>query len=164
MEDDERAGDGYSDQGDTRADITAASEAAFEQVICYLRARAEACALPGGVGSFDVLYVNERELVVWLTPGREGQRVGEHAVPTDALALAWEALRAATVLDEPTAAELAGSRARGRWLLALLATLPGVRLDEEALIVRYMDDVATMPVSAPVTIPLAEHGSPPPAA
>lgn len=151
--DEAHAGEGQGDQGDTHANDTAT---AFERVVCYLRARAEACALPGGAGSFDVLVVNERELVVWLTPGREGQRLGEHTIPTNCLAAAWNAFSATAVMDVAALVSLTGSPVYGRWLLALLATLPGVRLDEETLTVRCAGESVVIPVGAPITIPLRE--------
>lgn len=133
--------------------------AAFAEVVRFLRSLADSRALPGGVGSFDVLYINDVEIVLWLTPGREGQRLGEHAVPTSCLETVWEVLRAATFLDEPTVADLVGSRGHGRWLLALLGALPGVRLDEEALTLRYG---AAAVEAAPVTVPLGDARIAPP--
>jgi hypothetical protein len=85
-----------------------------------------------GVGSFDLLAVSEREVLVWYTPAREGHIAGEYAIPTPRLATAWERLCAGETLDQGALAQIGASQAIGRWLLALLAQLPGVRASEDA--------------------------------
>jgi hypothetical protein len=105
--------------------------ATFEDVLRHLRQIEEQCEPPIGVGTFDLLCASEREILVWYTPVREGHRAGEHAIPTQGLAAAWEALRTGTPLGEADLAALAANPAGGRWLLALLAQLPGVRIREE---------------------------------
>lgn len=111
--------------------------ASFGEVIAFLRSLATPCALPGGIGDFDVLFVNEREVGLWLTPGRDGQQGGEHTIPTPCLESAWQALSVEAALEEAALAALAGNRAYGRWLVALLSALPGVGLREEPLGVMY---------------------------
>lgn len=103
----------------------------FAEVLSYLRRLDEPCRPPVGVGSFDLLCASERHILVWYTPRREGHTAGEHAIPARCLAVAWETLRAGAPLDEPALAALGASPAVGRWLLALLAQLPGVRVRDE---------------------------------
>jgi hypothetical protein len=105
----------------------------LEGVLRHLRALAESCAPPVGVGSFDVLYASEREIVVWYSPAREDHRAGEVVIPTIWLATAWTALLTGTTLDEEALCHIGSGLAGGRWLLALLAQLPGVRVREEPL-------------------------------
>lgn len=105
----------------------------FAAVLGFLRAISAPCVPPVGVGTFDVLFVNGREIVVWYSPARDGQHEGERAIPTARLAAAWQALVGGTTLDEAALEELGGNRARGRWLLALLALLPGVNVHGEPL-------------------------------
>lgn len=105
----------------------------FEQALATLRNLAYPSAPPIGVGEFDVLYASEREVVVWYSPVREGQRAGEVAIPCARLAAAWAALTSGATLDEGALAEYGAGIAGGRWLLALLALLPGVRVQSEPL-------------------------------
>lgn len=118
--------------------------ATLDDVLRYLRALEGPCVPPVGVGTFDLLCASERHILVWYSPAREEHRAGEHTIPTPRLAAAWRALRANARLDEPALTHLAGSPALARWLLALLALLPGVHL--------CMD--------APATLELAEVGAP----
>jgi hypothetical protein len=105
--------------------------ASFAEVLRYLRELGEPCVPPVGIGAFDLLCVGEREILVWYTPARDGHSAGERAIPTRCLADAWEALRAGTAMDEAALAAIGASPITGRWLLALLAQLPGVRVREE---------------------------------
>jgi hypothetical protein len=109
-----------------------------EQVLEWLRALAWPCAPPIGVGEFEILYASDSEVVVWYSPAREGHRAGEVAIPCARLLAAWEALRAGTVLDEPALIALGGNPATGRWLLALLAVLPGVRVLPDPLALSWV--------------------------
>src|SRR5258707_934575 len=108
--------------GDTDAD-----GARFADVLRHLRGLASSCGPPIGVGSFDVLYANNAEVVVWYAPVREHQQPAEVAIPTARLAAAWRALMRGETLDEAALEAHGGGPALGRWLLALLALLPGVR-------------------------------------
>lgn len=105
----------------------------FERVLATLRSLAYPCAPPIGVGEFDVLYASEREVVVWYSPVREGQRAGEVAIPCVRLAAAWAALTDGAMLNEAALSEYGAGIAGGRWLLALLALVPGVRVQSEPL-------------------------------
>ena len=115
----------------------------LEGVLRYLRAIAGTCEPPVGVGSFDVLYASEREIVVWYSPAREEHHEGEVTIPTVWLATAWTSLVAGTVLDEDSLRRIGMGIAGGRWLLALLAQLPGVQVREEPLILEW----APLPVA-----------------
>jgi hypothetical protein len=95
----------------------------------YLRGLAATCEPPIGVGSFVVLYASQREVVVWYSPAREEHREGEVSIPCRRVAAAWEALIAGQTLDEAALEALGEGPAGGRWLLALLAQAPGVRVE-----------------------------------
>jgi hypothetical protein len=118
----------------------------FDRVLEWLRALAWPCAPPIGVGEFEILYASAAEIVVWYSPAREGHRPGEVAIPCARLAVAWEALRAGSVLDEPALVELGGNPAIGRWLLALLALLPGMRVLPDPLALSWTAPTASEPV------------------
>jgi hypothetical protein len=105
----------------------------FDGILRHLRRLAAPCEPPVGVGSFDLLYANEREIVVWYSPARDYQQPGEVAISCARLASAWAALSAGKPLDEAALLAHGGSVGSGRWLLALLAQLPGVRVREEPL-------------------------------
>lgn len=99
----------------------------FADVLRHLRALAGPCAPPAGVGSFEPLYANDDEIVVWYTPAREAHQAGEVTIPCARLAAAWARLLAGERLARE-ALEADGDRpARALWLLALLAQMPGVR-------------------------------------
>lgn len=115
----------------------------FEQVLAWLRALAWSCAPPIGVGEFDILYANAAEVVVWYSPARDGHRPGEVIIPCARLEAAWNALREGRPLDEARLCELGGHAAMGRWLLAILALLPGVRVEASPL--ALILDVPTEP-------------------
>jgi hypothetical protein len=115
----------------------------LEGVLRYLRALAASCEPPVGVGSFDVLYASEREIVVWYSPAREDHHAGEVAIPTIWLATAWTSLVGGSALDEETLCRIGSGLAGGRWLLALLAQLPGVQVREEPLTLEW----APLPVA-----------------
>src|SRR5258707_635697 len=81
--------------GDTDAD-----GARFADVLRHLRGLASSCEPPIGVGSFDVLYASDAEIVVWYAPLREHQQPGEVTIPAGRLAAAWRALLYGETLDE----------------------------------------------------------------
>ncbi|HEX6798974.1 MAG TPA: hypothetical protein VF116_14785 [Ktedonobacterales bacterium] len=105
----------------------------FASVLRHLRALAGPCAPPAGVGSFEPLYANEREIVVWYSPAREAHAEGEVTIPCARLAAAWARLLAGERLARE-ALEADGDRpGRALWLLALLAQVPGVRICPDPL-------------------------------
>lgn len=112
---------------------TAGAEADFADVLRHLRGLALPCFPPVGVGSFDILYASEREVVVWYSPAREEHRTGEVAIPCERLAAAWRSLLGGEPLDEAALERCGEGVAGGRWLLALLAQLPGVRVQPAPL-------------------------------
>ena len=116
-----------------RLEGTSGAEAGFADVLCHLRGLALPCFPPVGVGSFDVLYASEREVVVWYSPAREEHRAGEVAIPCARLAAAWRSLMGGEPLDEAALERCGEGVAGGRWLLALLAQLPGVRVQSAPL-------------------------------
>src|SRR5215469_14612293 len=98
----------------------------FTGVLRHLRALTGPCAPPAGVGSFEPLYANDEEIVVWYSPAREAHAAGEVAIPCARLAAAWVRLLAGERLARE-ALEADGDRpGRALWLLALLAQMPGV--------------------------------------
>jgi hypothetical protein len=105
----------------------------FDAVLRFLRGLALPCAPPIGIGSFDLLFANEHEVVVWYSPAREEHTAGEISIPCARLAAAWAALRAGEALDEETLVRLGEGVAGGRWLLAVLAQLPGMQVRAEPL-------------------------------
>ncbi|MGH2487379.1 MAG: hypothetical protein ACRDHE_15330, partial [Ktedonobacterales bacterium] len=115
-----------------------------------LRAIATTCAPPVGVGSFDILYVNDRELVVWYSPVRDNQQPGEVAIARSYLRAAWRTLMERGRLDEADLIAVGESNKVARWLLAVLAQAPGVSFVAEpvALEWRAVEAVA-IPTSEP---------------
>jgi len=118
----------------------------FATLLAHLRTLAPPCQAPtGGAGSFDILYVCEREVCVWYTPTREGQEAREVIIPGTLLLGGWQAfMRAAhqaRALEERELCALAGGAYGGRWLAALLAQLPGVQAD-----------LVTVRITPPITI------------
>jgi hypothetical protein len=111
----------------------------FDAVLCWLRTLEHPCAPPVGVGEFDVRYASMAEVVVWYTPARDGHRPGEVAIPTTALAAAWRALAQRQVLDEADLALIGGGASVGRWLLAILALVPGVVAEGEPVCLRLRE-------------------------
>ena len=105
----------------------------FESVLRYLRTLAEPCAPPMGAGGFDVLYASAREVVVWYSPARDGQLPREIAIPAGALATAWQSLATGGRLDEAALLEFGLGTALSRWIMALLAQVPGVQVRREPL-------------------------------
>ncbi len=100
----------------------------FDGVLRYLRSLAGPCEPPIGVGAFLLLYASAVEVVVWYLPAREAHREGEVAIPCSALAAAWAALRSGAALDEAALERMGGNPVYGRWLLGLLAQIPGVKV------------------------------------
>lgn len=118
----------------------------FDAVLRHLRALAAPCEPPVGVGSFLLLYASEREVVVWYCPVREEHVEGEVAIPCAPLMTAWTALETGEKLDEPALAQIGGNLATGRWLLALLAQLPGIHaLEGEPVTLLRQPDAPDMP-------------------
>ena len=107
--------------------------AEFERVLAQLRSLAAPCDPPAGVGQFVVLFANDTETVVWYLPAREQHQEGEVAIPTARLRKAWEALLAGTVLDGAALESLGEGPAGGTWLLALLAQIRNVQVQQEPL-------------------------------
>lgn len=130
----------------------------FEGVLRYLRGLGAPCEPPIGVGSFLLLYASAHEVVVWYSPAREAHREGEVAIPCSRLAVAWKALTAGEMLDEATLERIGGNAIYGRWLLGLLAQIPGVtvRVDPLALLWSPPEpeepDEIPAPLDEPITI------------
>lgn len=116
----------------------------FEHELAWLRGLAWPCAPPIGIGEFEVLYASDAEVVVWYSPAREGHRAGEIAIPCARLVAAWERLTAGDALDEAALADLGAGPAGGRWLLALLAQLPGARVQPEPLTLAWAPEPEPM--------------------
>lgn len=129
--------------------------AKFEEVARRLRALATTCEPPVGVGSFDVLYVNERELVVWYSPARDHQQPGEVAIACSAVRAAWAALVERGALDEAGLLAAGQTNRTARWLLAILAQLPGVSFVAEPPTLRWRQPEEAVVVA--VTEPAAEE-------
>jgi hypothetical protein len=98
----------------------------MDELLRALRLLERTCEPPVGVGAFDVLYASAVEVVVWYSPARPEHRPGEVAIPTAWLAAAWTALAGGARLEEAALEELGQGSAGGRWLLAVLAQIPGV--------------------------------------
>jgi hypothetical protein len=105
----------------------------LEDVLACLRAVEWPCAPPIGVGEFEVLYVSAAEVVVWYTPARDGHKIGEVAIPCARIAAAWARLCDGATLDEAGLCEACGGVGMGRWVLALLALIPGASVHAEPL-------------------------------
>ena len=122
--------------------------AEFEDVARRLRAIATTCEPPVGAGSFDVLYMNARELVVWYSPSRDHHQPGEVAIARSAVCAAWSALVERGALDEATLLAIGQTNWTARWLLAILAQIPGVSFIEEPLSLRWRPQQEAVAVSA----------------
>jgi hypothetical protein len=106
----------------------------FAGVLRHLRTLSGPCAPPVGIGTFEPLYANDVEVVVWYSPAREAHAAGEVAIPCARLAAAWARLLAGERLARE-ALEADGDRpGRALWLLALLAQVPGVRAMTDPLV------------------------------
>jgi hypothetical protein len=105
----------------------------FDSVLRFFRTMAEPCAPPIGAGGFDVLYASPREVVVWYSPARDDQIAREIVIPAEALSDAWQALCAGNLLDETALGDLGLGSAGIRWVMALLAQVPGVQVRQEPL-------------------------------
>jgi|RhiMetdeSRZDD1v2_1073273.scaffolds.fasta_scaffold371180_2 hypothetical protein len=108
-----------------------------DELLRALRRLERTCEPPIGVGAFDVLYASVVEVVVWYSPARPEHRPGEVAIPTAWLAAAWAALLGGARLEETALEEFGQGVAGGRWLLALLAQLPGVVARAEPLALEW---------------------------
>jgi hypothetical protein len=125
----------------------------FTGVLRYLRGLGAPCEPPVGVGSFLLLYASEREVVVWYSPAKENHREGEVTIPCARIARAWEALIAGAPLDEPALEEYGEGPGGGRWLLALLAQIPGIAVRLEPLALAWSPEAALAPEpDAPPTL------------
>ncbi len=111
---------------DVSAPPDARLDAAFAALLRALRGLPGPCAPPVGAGEFDILYASEREVVVWYTPARDGVEQREVAIPGALLRAAWALALRGAPLDEAALRALAPGASGGRWLLALLAQVPGV--------------------------------------
>ena len=121
----------------------------LEDVLACLRAIEWPCAPPIGVGEFDVLYVSEAEVVVWYTPARDGQRTGEVAIPCAGIAAAWQRLSAGAALDEALLSAVCGGAGVGRWVLALLALVPGASVRQDPLTLHWSPPAPESAAPAP---------------
>jgi hypothetical protein len=119
----------------------------FAGVLAHLRGLAAACEPPIGVGSFLVLYASAAEVVVWYSPARETHREGEVSIPCARLAAAWSVLTTGATLDEPALERLGDGPAGGRWLLALLAQLPGASVRDDPLTLAWQPPIIPAPVA-----------------
>jgi len=128
-----------------------AGENDFEGVLRFLRSLGTPCEPPVGVGTFDVLYASSKEVVVWYSPAREEHSPGEVSIPCSRLVTAWAALTAGEPLDEQTLARIGAGVAGGRWLLAVLAQVPGVHLCDEPVALTWQPAEMSTP---------SEHGVP----
>ena len=108
-----------------------------DDLLRALRLLERTCEPPIGVGAFDVLYASAVEVVVWYSPARPDHRSGEVAIPTAWLAAAWAALIGGARLEEAALEEMGEGVAGGRWLLAVLAQLPGVVARYEPLALEW---------------------------
>jgi hypothetical protein len=106
-------------------------DTAFAALLRALRALPGPCAPPVGVGTFDILYASEREVVVWYAPARDGVEQREVAIPCALLRSAWSLALRGTPVDEAALRALAPGRAGAHWLLALLAQVPGMEARHE---------------------------------
>lgn len=127
----------------------------FDGVLRFLRSLAASCEPPVGVGAFDVLYASAEEVVVWYSPARQEHTPGEVTISCAHLAAAWAALAAGETLNEPALERIGGGVSAGRWLLAVLAQLPGVRVCDGPLALLWAPaqssdeaGASTSPVSA----------------
>jgi hypothetical protein len=133
--------------------VTAARIEDFNGVLRHLRGLGARCEPPIGVGSFLLLYASEREVVVWYSPAREQHREGEVAIPCAYIANAWHALQAGEILDETALESYGAGPAGGRWLLALLAQIPGVGVRADPLALAWEPDEAEDDPGAAVAEP-----------
>lgn len=131
----------------------------FDGVLRYLRGLGAPCEPPIGVGSFLLLYASAHEVVVWYSPARETHHEGEVAIPCSRLAAAWSALTAGETLDETALEHIGGNAIYGRWLLGLLAQIPGVSVRAEPLALLWSppepEPEALENVAVPLTDPIA---------
>jgi hypothetical protein len=141
--------------------VTPARIEDFAGVLRHLRGLGAPCEPPIGVGSFLLLYASEREVVVWYSPAREQHREGEVAIPSARIAAAWQALTSGAILDERALEDYGQGPAGGRWLLALLAQIPGVAVRADPLALAWEPEEAEMDESAEaVTEPAATPSRP----
>jgi hypothetical protein len=130
-----------------------------ETLARHLRGVATTCAPPVGVGSFDILYVNDRELVVWYSPVRDNQQPGEVAIARSCLRAAWETLLERGRLDESDLIAIGEGNRIARWLLAVLSQAPGVSFIAEPLALEWRasppgparEDAQETPAAAPAS-------------
>lgn len=133
------------------------SDIDFEGVLRYLRGLGAPCEPPIGVGSFLLLYASDHEVVVWYSPAREAHREGEVTIPCSRLAAAWKALTEGETLDEAALERIGGNAIYGRWLLGLLAQIPGVSVRVDPLTLLWSPpeqeaDEAPAPLAEPISL------------
>jgi hypothetical protein len=138
-------------------EATADEDEGFDGVLRFLRSLAAPCDPPVGVGTFDVLYASADEIVVWYSPARDGHTPGEVTIPCGRLAAAWATLTAGETLDESALERLGAGLAGGRWLLAVLAQLPGVQMRDDPLVLSWARAPVAFvaPIEAPVSVATA---------
>jgi hypothetical protein len=130
--DDEDGADGAVGRGSEGPAHEAGLDAAFAALLRALRALPGPCSPPIGAGAFDILYACEREVVVWYEPARDGVEQREVTIPGALLRDAWALTLRGEPVEEAALRALATGAAGGRWLLALLAQVPGVETRREA--------------------------------
>lgn len=128
-------------------------DTSVESVLRCLRALADPCEPPIGVGAFDVLYASEREVVVWYSPARAEHHSGEVAIPTLRLCEAWALLQQGERLDESALAAIGQGLAGGRWLLAVLAQVPGVCVQTDPLALAWDARDPRLAILTPPALP-----------
>jgi hypothetical protein len=123
------SGEPWADEPGEPERRDAGLDAAFAGLLRALRALPGPCAPPVGAGAFDILFACEREVVVWYAPARDGREdtvQREVSIPGGLVRAAWALTLRGEPVDEAALRALAASAGRGRWLLALLAQVPGV--------------------------------------
>jgi hypothetical protein len=123
--------DGVDGRGPEGPAHAAGLDAAFAALLRALRSIPGPCLPPIGAGAFDVLYACEREVVVWYEPARDGAEQREVTIPGALLRDAWALTLRGEPVEEEALRGLATGAAGGRWLLALLAQVPGVETRRE---------------------------------
>ncbi len=133
------AGEDWPDASALPTPPDARLDAAFTALLGALRALTGPCAPPVGAGAFDILYASEREVVVWYEPARDGVEQREVAIPCVLLRAAWALTLRGAPVDEAALRALAPGAAGGRWLLALLAQVPGMETRREETVDGVVD-------------------------
>jgi len=119
------------------SDESGRTQPGVDELLRALRLLERTCEPPIGIGAFEVLYASAVEVVVWYSPARPEHRSGEVAIPTAWLTAAWAALLGGARLEERALEEMGQGAAGGRWLLAVLAQIPGVVTHAEPLALEW---------------------------